>query len=328
MARRKRKHRLRRSIKNILILTILGVGVYFSYPLIESILHNYFTIKESSNDPLDIPTLPYPLNSDTLISQNISAYNLSTSEFVYSKAADETIYPASITKIMTVLVALDHISNYDEIVNIDATAYQRLLDENGSSAGFVSNDEVSYWDLLYGTMLASGTETSNTLAIQLSGSIENFVDLMNAKAKQLNMKSTHFVNVDGLHDEDHYSSTQDIVQLLDYALQNEVFKTIFTTKQYQSSTTNKYPYGLTIESTVLRFTEDLNTDQYGVLGGKSGTTYEAGQCWVTLATIGEEQFIIVMMNAPFTNIYAQDRAQITDTYALLKYMHQYDILIH
>lgn len=137
-------------------------------------------------------------------------------------------YPASLTKIMTTIVALEHIDDLSDIAPIDIDTYKEMVKNNSSMAGFYGKEQTTYRDLLYGTILNSGGEAANSLAVNISGNVQDFVLLMNEKASELGLKDTRFVNPEGLHDKNQYTTAYDMAKLLDYALDNGHFRAIFT----------------------------------------------------------------------------------------------------
>jgi D-alanyl-D-alanine carboxypeptidase (penicillin-binding protein 5/6) len=233
--------------------------------------------------PLNIYALEYPkINSDKAI-----VYDLTSDKILYEKNSNEQTNIASLTKIMTTITAIEKIDDLNEEVIIT----EEILDtvsKKASIAGLKKNDKVTYEDLLYASMLPSGADATNTLAISLSGSIDNFVKDMNNKAKELGMKDTHFVNVTGLDEKGHYSTANDISILLKYSLKNKLFKEIFTTRKYKLS--NK----LKVESTINKY-KDINTSK--ILGSKTGYTKKAGLCLATLMEDEEHEIIVITINA-------------------------------
>ena len=233
--------------------------------------------------PLNIYALEYPkINSDKAI-----VYDLTSDKILYEKNSNEQTNIASLTKIMTTITAIEKIDDLNEEVIIT----EEILDtvsKKASIAGLKKNDKVTYEDLLYASMLPSGADATNTLAISLSGNIDNFVKDMNNKAKELGMKDTHFVNVTGLDEEGHYSTANDISILLKYSLKNKLFKEIFTTRKYKLS--NK----LKVESTINKY-KDINTSK--ILGSKTGYTKKAGLCLATLMEDEEHEIIVITINA-------------------------------
>ena len=147
---------------------------------------------------------------------------------IYEKNSNEQTKVASLTKIMTCLVSLENISNLDDTVTVQ---YQDLIGLKGYAvAGFRVGDEVSYKDLLYALMLPSGADA----ALALSNNIDNFIDKMNNKAKELNMTNTSFSNPIGMDNDNNYSTAADLSKLLVYSLKNNTFKTIFSSDDYNA----------------------------------------------------------------------------------------------
>ena len=168
-----------------------------------------------------IPISTYALD---ISSKNAVLYNLNDDNIIYEVNKDERVSIASMTKIMTCLVALEKINNPKDKVVMTTSMFYRLAEENASVAGFYIGEEVTYEDLLYGLMLPSGADAAQALAISLYGSVDKFVDRMNEKAKELGLKNTHFVNPTGLDIKGHYSSVDDVAIILKEALKNDTFK--------------------------------------------------------------------------------------------------------
>ena len=175
-----------------------------------------------------------------------------TGQVLARKRSGEEAAPASLTKMMTVLLATEALPDLDTPVTLPEDIFPALYKEDASMAGFQPGETVTVRDLLYGAMLPSGAECCEALARQVSGSEEAFVALMNRKAGELGMKHTHFANCTGLTSPEHYSSAADLAVLLQAALNNETFRTVFTTGQYTSSVTAQHPKGLYIPGGVLR----------------------------------------------------------------------------
>ena len=155
-------------------------------------------------------------------SSNAVVYNLNEDEIVFEKNSNEVISIASLTKIMTTIVAIENIKNLDEKVTIKSRDFVTLYEEGASLAGFEVGQTVTYRDLLYGTFLPSGAEATQALAFNLTGSIESFVELMNQKATEIGLTNTHFANTTGLDNKDNYSTVVDVAKLLKYALKNDI----------------------------------------------------------------------------------------------------------
>ena len=155
-----------------------------------------------------------------LNSNNIIVYDDANKEILYEKNASEVVNIASLTKIMTTIVAIENINDLNETVEITNSMLQEVP-WDASIAGLKEGDVVTYRDLLYATMLPSGADAATALAHSISGNTNSFVHLMNQKAKVLDLNDTHFVNVTGLDADGHYSSANDVLKYLLYALQND-----------------------------------------------------------------------------------------------------------
>lgn len=261
-----------------------------------------YPFQHSKLEIFDNPQLEMPKKSDknldvNLHSSNAILVNLDTNKILLDKGSDEVIYPASLTKIMTVLVAIENIPNLQEKILLPKSIFKDLYEENASMAGFLPNEEVTAEDLLYGAMLPSGADASIGLADYIAGSESKFVKLMNEKAKQLGMNNTHFMNATGLHHPDHYTSVKDISILLQYALTNNTFRDIYTAERYSIKSTNLHPEGITVTSRMFNNLHSIEKTRGEIIGGKTGYTEQAGLCLASLATIKGEEYILVTVGA-------------------------------
>ena len=239
--------------------------------------------------PLYICALEYP----SINSKIVEVYDINDDKVLYEVDSNKVTSIASLTKIATTITAIENINNLDEKVTI---TWQMInsVDIEASRAGLKAGDNVTYRDLLYASMLPSGADATNSLAILSSGSINNFVDKMNKLVNDIGLKNTHFVNVTGLDEKDHYSTADDMRRLLNYALKNELFREIYVTKQYLLSN------GLTVYSTIKTYnTSGLNTDN--IIGSKTGFTLNAGYCLSSLSNINGHDFIIIVLNGEHIN---------------------------
>jgi len=225
-------------------------------------------------------------------SKYVTLYNLDENEVIYSKDENKIISIASLTKIMTSIVALEKIDELNTKIIVPYGTNYGLIEQGAARVGFVEGTYVTYNDLLYGALLPSGADATRALALSISGSEEEYVKLMNAKAKELGMNNTNFVNCHGLDIEGHYSTINDVLILLKYALENETFKQIFTEKSYTSS--NGY---FKMESTVVKTGKRYNVDVSNIIGSKTGFTYDAGQCLASLFNIHNTNFLLITAGA-------------------------------
>lgn len=227
-------------------------------------------------------------------SENAVLYNMNEDEIIYEKNADEKVKVASLTKIMTTVLALENINNLEEEIVMPKEAYTGL--EDYVTSGIQPYEKVTIEDLLYGTMLPSAADCANALAIEVSGNVDNFVELMNQKVQELGMTSTHFSNPIGM-DDDNYSTVKDIAILLKYALKNETFYQIFTTKEY--TTTNN----ILLESTLIEKSQPYGIDVTNILGSKTGYTDEAGNCLASISKINKVKYLLITTNASIEKSY-------------------------
>ncbi len=236
--------------------------------------------------------------------QASAAYLLdpATGMVLYQKNADERRYPASTTKIMTALITLDRIQNLDETVTVTQEDFNGVQSDS-SKAGFVVGEEIPVIDLLYGLLLPSGNEAANTLARHVGGSTEGFARLMNERAQQLGCTNTHFVNPNGLHDADHYTTAHDLALIATEAMKNETFALIANTAQKTLSPTNKLeahggkPLKVFTTNMLIFSRNDPNYYSYAK-GIKTGHTSEAGYCLVSTAERRGSSLIAVVLGCP------------------------------
>ncbi|MEE5992989.1 MAG: D-alanyl-D-alanine carboxypeptidase [Oscillospiraceae bacterium] len=234
---------------------------------------------------------------------------------------DERIYPASMTKLMTLIVAIEHIDDLTATFTMTDELVATLQEQQASVAGFVAGEEVTMTDLLYGAALPSGADGTTGLAISVAGSESAFVDMMNEKAEELGLKNTHFMNASGLHDPAHYSSMEDITVIMEYCLQNDLCKEIISTYQYTTRPTEQHPHGIELTSTMFNRMYGTEVEGISILGGKTGFTDEAGQCLVSYAETEDEHCYIAvtaLSKSKWYNVYDSFKLYgvVTGTYSL------------
>jgi D-alanyl-D-alanine carboxypeptidase (penicillin-binding protein 5/6) len=238
--------------------------------------------------------------SDKLNSPNAILIRLKDHTILMQKNSEEKIYPASLTKMMTAIVAIENLPDLKEEIKLTDSTFQGLYEADASMAGLQPGEQVRAIDLLYGVMLPSGAECCVALADQIAGSEQNFVKLMNQKAADLGMDNTHFENTTGLPNENHYITVRNLAILLSYALQNDTFREILTSSRHCTPPTNKHPDGVTFYSTMFKELNKLNNQSIAngkILGGKTGYTGTAGLCLASLAQIGGQEYILITVGA-------------------------------
>ena len=257
--------------------------------------------------PINVFSLDYP----SINSKIVEVYDINDDKVLYEVDSNKQTSIASLTKIGTTITAIEKIKNLDEQVTITSNILS-TVSSDASKAGLKVGDKVTYRDLLYASMLPSGADATNSIAILSSGSIDNFVAKMNELAKKLKLENTHFVNVTGLDKDGHYSSADDVRKLLNYALKNELFRQIYTTKEYTLSN------GLKVKSTV-NDKYGKNNDVSKIIGSKTGFTGNAGYCLSSLSNINGHEMLIIVLNASHigNNYY-----NIVDTVDLINFMNE------
>ena len=236
---------------------------------------------------------------------------------VFEIDADARIYPASMTKMMTGILAIEnldlsisHIFTYDEV--------SLAFAQDATRAGFTDGETASMEDVLYGAMLPSGAECCYAIAgeviEQKNGAYQwdyepQFVELMNEKAKELGMNDTHFANCTGLQSEDHYSTCRDMATLLEYGLQNETFRKVISSHTWRTAATPFHEDGIMLMSTMFASIGSSTLEnETSIMGGKTGFTDEAGHCLASYGkTADETEYILVTAGAysevnDYTNI--------------------------
>lgn len=234
--------------------------------------------------------------------------NAATGEVLYGKNQDQQFYPASITKVMTALVVLEH-CDLNETVTFSEAATTNL--ESGAVAlGVSAGDQLTVEQSLYGLLLKSANEIGNGLAEHVAGSVSAFADLMNAKAKELGCKNTHFANPHGLNNENHKTTPYDMALILRAAVANDTFRRIDTTTSYEfPAIKNAAARTITMGHKMMYKTDSRYYE--GIIGGKTGYTSKAGNTLVTAVERDGVRLIAVVMKASGTHY--------TDTKAMLDY---------
>ncbi len=244
-----------------------------------------------------------------------------TNQVLCEKDADTKLYPASLTKMMTAIIAIENLQDFNQTITITEEMLAGLKEQDASLAGFEVGDSPTIQDVLYGIALPSGADATNAAAFTISGSIEAYVELMNEKAQQIGMTNTHFVNTTGLHDENHYSTARDLSKLLQYCLNNETFKTIFSTHTYTTSSLTSSINGITFINSLFKAAETNNYAIPGLIGGKTGFTYPAGHCLAAWEDINDMHLITIVCNS---DAYAYNSPHVADTNTILEQLQSWN----
>lgn len=226
--------------------------------------------------------------------------SLDTGEVIYSKAENERVYPASITKIMVVTLMLESpIYNPQAKVAMSKEAQNLVLGTGSVVSNLKEGEEISQLDLVYYVLMSSCGDCAYLAALTYGDTVENFVDMMNKKAKELGLNGTHYQNPVGLHNKQNYTTAKDTYTLTRYALKNETFKTVCETVRYNVPPTNMH--GARTLSTT-NFLQDNSTNYYYVYakGVKTGFTSESGRCLVSTASYNGYNYMCILFGCPNT----------------------------
>lgn len=230
-------------------------------------------------------------------SQNIIVVNCDTNKVVAARGADVRCYPASTTKIMTVLVAVDYIKDYNKTFTFSYEITDQFYTQEATMAGFADGEAANMTDMLYGAILESGADATYGIAVSVAGSEQEFVKLMNKKAKELGLKNTNFTNSSGLFDKNHYTTAEDMAVMLRAAAKNELCRKILSTYEYTTAVTPQHPEGILLTSTLFSYMYGDEPEDAKIIGGKTGFVNESGHCFATFgqSDTGDE-YVCVTLN--------------------------------
>lgn len=240
-------------------------------------------------------------NIPNIASPSALLMDLNSGKILYEKNIDQKMYPASLTKVITAIITLEH-CDLNDVATVSYDAVMTI------SSGYVTanlqvGEELTIEQLLYVLMVGSSNDAAIVLAEHISGSVDEFSKLMNEKAKEIGCTSTHFVNPNGAHDENHYSTARDLALISKYAMQNETFRTLVKTTSYKLPTTNKYEREdrlFTTTNSLLIVNNNDRADNYYykyATGIKTGFTTPAKNCLIASANKGDLELLTVVLGA-------------------------------
>lgn len=234
-----------------------------------------------------------------------------TGEVLLEHNGARPYYPASITKVMTLALAMEHCGgDLSGTVTVSKTAYSSM-GSGASRAGFLPGEQIRLQDAFYATMLVSGNDAANVLAEYTATTIEDFVQMMNNKAAELGLQNTHFENAHGMQADSHYTSPYDMARLTQWAMGIKGFSQLWGAAEYTMQPTNKHSEPRTFRSDNLMLRRDTDYTYQGCTGGKSGWTPDARFTMVETAARGGRTLVCVVMGVP------QQYAKFTDCALLL-----------
>lgn len=232
------------------------------------------------------------------LSEAAGIFSLDEGDVIYAKNIHQSLYPASTTKILTAYIALKY-GNLQDTAVVSEAALE--LEAGSTTCGLSVGDTISLEELLYGLMMCSGNDAANVIAEMISGSIEEFAKLMNEEALTLGATNSHFVNPHGLHDEQHYTTVYDLYLIFQAAIKNDMFCQLINTNNHHAEFLNRQGETVVKDwSTTNRYLTGDKEVPNGVtvIGGKTGTTNDAGNCLVLYSkTDAGKPYISIVLKA-------------------------------
>lgn len=280
-------------LKILLLLTILIITTNLNYTVFaENIINQTNTVNNTNSTNTINTESQTNLN---IISESAILIDSNSGAVIYSKDADKKMYPASTTKIVTAILAIEK-GNLNDITTVSKNAIS-LIPSGYSTAYLSEGEELSVQELLETLLVHSANDSANVLAEYVSGSIDEFVNLMNQKVQELGCKNTHFTNTNGVHNENHYSTASDLAIIAKYCMQNQVFRRFVGLENCTIPATNKS------EQKIFKNTNDslLKNSKYyraDCIGIKTGYTSEAKNCIISAFKQNDMELIAVLLHSP------------------------------
>lgn len=239
----------------------------------------------------DASSADVSMTEEEVQSQYASIIDASTGKVLATRNGGDRMNPASMTKVMTALVACEHITDLNDMftVTLEDTDFAYIHDL--SCAGFEADETVPIKDILYGAIMPSGGECCHALERYVAGSEEEFIQMMNDKVAELGLSGTHFTNSAGLYGEDHYTTLYDMSMILKAAIENDICRQILHEHMHVTASTEQHPKGLELSNWFMRRIED-KYDKTEVMGAKTGYVVQSGNCAVSY-TIGDDGTVYI-----------------------------------
>ena len=255
-------------------------------------------------------------------SKNVALVDLSSNKIIASRQSGKgnPIYPASLTKVMTLIVVYENLkstSALNEKLTLSEAVVNKMIEENSSGYGFKAGDVLTVNELIHAVMLYSDGTACITLAEYISGSEAKFVELMNAKAKEMGLLNTNFTNCTGLHNQYHFSTAQDLAAMMAYAMKNTFCANVITAQSLKIGSHFRPDEGVSYNmyNQVFNSLKNAQPSTCTIYGGKTGLTDEAKYCLVTYSkTKDGKEYILVTMGAETATLRNQDQIDILNKY--------------
>ena len=288
--------------------------------ILSSMMVSVFSITTIASNATDSPSfrrnkdIAWPTFQGSIYSKNAILIDANSNCLLYDKGADEKIYPASLTKILTALVVMEYVSSLDDVFVFSASAITEDIDRDSTTIGAVYGDRLTIKEGLYCLLLASANDVANALAEHIAGNNRDFALLMNDLAKRIGCTNSNFVNPTGMHDDNHYSTCTDLAKIVSYALKYELFTQITSAISYRHAPIRKYKDPENSNNVVYNTDRMLaTTNPYhvrGIISGKTGHTELAGYNLSTVVKQNNTTLIAITCNSAKINQRYADTKQI------------------
>lgn len=264
--------------------------------------------EERKNEPVDTDDIEGWPDGPKLGAEGAILIDANTGTILYAKNINERLFPASTTKIMTSLVALEN-CNLDEVIHVNQSAIDANASD-GSNMGLYAGEELTLDELLHGVLISSANEACNAIAEHIAGSLDGYVEMMNAKARELGLQNTHFVSTNGLHNEDHYTSAYDLAMIAKEFFSHDTLCEISSLYRYViSETASHREHYLSSHNKLLK---GMEMEYQYIVGSKTGFTSNSRQTLVSCAEKDGMKLICVILREESPNQFA-------DTIELFEY---------
>lgn len=237
--------------------------------------------------------------SEDVMSPYIALLDVENSQVLAGRGYNEKIYPASMTKVMTLIVAVENLKDLEQTYELTYELIDPLVRDQASRAGFDPGERVAAKDYLYGLILPSGADAAVALSNMVAGSEKAFAELMNQKCQEIGLKNTHFTNASGLYDEEQYTTPLEMALIMQYAMSNETCAKVLSTYQYTTAPTTQHPEGILLSSTMFSRMYGNEVENVTIMAGKTGYTQEAGNCLVSYAQKGGHHYVALTAGASY-----------------------------
>ena len=235
----------------------------------------------------------FAIDSEKLYAESAILIDFNTGKVLFEKNMDDKKYPASTTKIMTAILAIEN-CNLDDVVTVNYNAISSIP-SGYSTAQLITDEELTVKQLLEVLLVHSANDAANVLGMHVGGSIDSFVSMMNSKAKEIGCTNTNFTNTYGLHDENHYTTARDLAIIAKYCMQNQTFRHFVAQPTCQIAPTNKHAARSFTNTNNLINTSSKFYYKYAI-GIKTGYTKEAGNCLISASSRDGFETIAVVLN--------------------------------